>query len=113
MKKIKIIDWANLIVTSLGVFTAFLALNFLRSQTEYVRDQTNSISEQTNILSQQFEASYRPYLSIENIETHQADNSSIKILITVKNYGQVPATKFRLQQVMIGGADVQYWTAPL
>ena len=104
----KITDWvekyrdtANLILTSIGVVGALVGIFFLISQ-------THSLGKQTRLLAEQYEASYRPYLAVEDIVTQEVNNSSISILISVRNYGQTPAIKVDLNNVIIGGADVEY-----
>jgi len=89
------------IVTSVGVLVAVVGLVCLIAQ-------TCSLGKQTHILSEQYRLTFRPYLAVENIETKDGNGSSLEILITVKNYGQVPARKVDLQEVVIGGADVTY-----
>jgi hypothetical protein len=89
-------------ITLGGIIVALAGLGFLIAQ-------TLSLGKQTQILSKEYEATYRPYLAVENIETKDGNGSSLEILIiTVKNYGQMPATKVDLQKVVIGGADVKY-----
>jgi len=82
------------IINAVGVFAAVGALVFLGLQTQ--------------LLAKQYKATFRPSLGVENITTQEGNNSSLDILIEVKNYGQVPATKVDLEKVIIGGADVQY-----
>lgn len=94
-------DTATLILTFLGVVGALVGLFLLVSQ-------THSLEKQTQLLSEQYKASSRPYLAVEDIATQQENGSSIRILIHVKNHGQVPATKVELQEVIIGGADIKY-----
>jgi len=94
-------DTANLVLTFVGVVGALVGLSFLVSQ-------THSIEKQTQLLSEQYKASSRPYLAVEDIATQQGNSSSLRILINVRNHGQVPATKVDLQQVIIGGADIKY-----
>jgi len=62
---------------------------------------------ETHLLVQEHRATFRPSLCVENITTQDANGSSLDILISVKNYGQVPATPAHLQ-VIIGGADIEY-----
>jgi hypothetical protein len=108
-------DTANLILTFVGVTGALVGLSFLvlqthylGEQTQYLGKQTQLLSEQSQLLSEQYEATYRPYIAVEDIATQEGDNQSLRILINVTNYGQVPATKVDLQKVVIGGADVTY-----
>lgn len=104
-------DTANLV----GVFVALVGLSFLIIQTHALERQTFSLErqafsleKQTEILSEEYEAAYRPYLAVEDIATQEGNDSSLKILINVRNYGQMPATKVDIQRVVIGGADVKY-----
>ena len=88
-------------LTIIGLVGVFVGLSFLILQ-------THSLGKQTQLLSEQYKASFRPSLGVENIATQEGNNSSLDILIDVKNYGQVPATKVDLEKVIIGGADMQY-----
>lgn len=63
---------------------------------------------QTYLLVQEHRATFRPSLSVENITTQNGNDSSLDILISVKNYGQVLATQVDLEKVIIGGADIEY-----
>jgi len=104
-------DWARVYkdaFTVIGVGVGLVGLFLLISQTHSLDKQTQILSQQSQMLSAQYEASYRPYLRVEDITTQEGNNSFIEILITIKNYGQVPATKVNLQKVIIGGADVIY-----
>lgn len=93
---------------AVGVVAAVVSLVFLGLQTGSLRKQTQVLSEQYQLLAEQYKATFRPSLGVENITTQDGNNSSIDILIDVKNYGQVPATKVDLAKVIIGGADVRY-----
>ncbi len=94
-------DTVILALTFIGVVGGLVGLSFLIIQ-------THSLEKQTQILSEEYEATYRPYLAVEDIATQEGNGSPLEILITVKNYGQMPATKVDLQKVVIGGADVTY-----
>jgi len=101
VEKVIVSDTAHRIWTVIGIIGGLVGLYFLIAQ-------THSLQEQTRILSEQYRATYRPYLAVENITTQSENGSSLSILIDVKNYGQVPATKVNLEKVVIGGASIHY-----
>jgi hypothetical protein len=101
-------DIVTLALTFIGIVGGLVGLSFLIVQTHALERQTLSLERQAEILSEEYEAAYRPYLAVEDIATQEGNDSSLKILINVRNYGQMPATKVDLEKVVIGGADVKY-----
>ena len=96
-------DIVTLVLTFIGVVGGLVGLSFLIAQ-------TNSLEKETQILSQEYEATYRPYIAVENIDIKEkdGDSSSFEILITVKNYGQTPAEGVAPTGLFIGEVGVKY-----
>jgi hypothetical protein len=101
-------DAATLVLTFIGVLGGLAGLAFLILQTYSLTIQTRLFSEQMALQQADYNARSRPYLAVNDNETQKGIGSSLSILIGVRNYGQTPATKVDLQEVIIGGADVKY-----
>jgi len=94
-KKEKIIALA---ITFLTVVGAFITVGLLSLQ-------NHSLNKQTQILSNQYEATYRPFLGIEDIST-KTENDFVVVSFNVKNYGQVPATRVDAQNITSGSGNI-------
>jgi len=85
-------------------------------QANLLGNQTAYLAEQTRTLKEDYEKRTRAYLAVDGITVQQGNSSEyVDILISIKNFGQVPATKLTFGNVtedqrgiIIGGKDVTY-----
>lgn len=73
-----------------------------------VAQQASYTAHQTRILQASYEASYRPYLSVENITVQEGSTEFFKIAFEVTNRGESPATKLNVESTFVGGEDVRF-----
>ena len=113
MKKVDIIQ-ILVQLAILGVMAGTLIP--IAQQSNAANRQTAYLAEQTKTLNEDYEKRTRAYLAVDGITVKQGNsNEYVDILISIKNFGQVPATKLTFGNVtedkmgiIIGGKDVTY-----
>lgn len=104
-------------VAEVGAFLVLaVTMIFIAVQSCSVHKQTNLLTDQINILQSDYEARTRPYLAIEDIEVNRdiaikdGNYDWLYIGIDLMNFGELPATKVSLNELLMGGEEIA-WTS--